>query len=112
MEVMAVKRYVLPVAFFSTILLAFCILVFGVLFAKPYGTGRTFIAIIAHAGVWATLGIGLAIPVITSFIVATSGRKPLHPPNYPRIEHLRIAGKYQAVGRFGDIGISPLHLSR
>jgi hypothetical protein len=102
MEVMAVKRYVLPVAVFSTILLAFCVIAFGVVFERPYGTSGTIVAIIAQAGVWVPLGIALA--------VAASARKPLRSPNYPRIEHLRIAGKYQAAGTSADMGYSPLHL--
>jgi len=81
------------------------VIVFRVVFERPYGTSGTIVAIIAfiaQAGVWVPLGIALA--------VAASTRKPLRSSNYPRIEHLRIAGKYHAVGTSADMGISPLHL--
>jgi hypothetical protein len=110
-EVIAVKRYFLPLAVFSVIVLAFCVIAFGVVFERPYGTSRTIVAIIAQAGVWVPLIVvwpccmtGIALAVVAS------ARKPLRPPNYPRIEHLRIAGKYQAVGTSADLGISPLYL--
>lgn len=103
---MALKRYVLPVAVFSTILLAFCVIAFRVVFERPYGTSGTIVAIIAQAGAFIPLAVVFGI----TLAAAASARKPLRSPNYPRIEHLRIAGKYHAVGRYGEVGISPLHL--
>ena len=101
---MALKRYFLPAVIFA-IFVFFCIVyVFWVVFDRRYGTsGTTIVAIvtiIALAGVWVPLGIA----------VAASTRRPLRPPNYPRIEHLRIAGKYHSVRRFSVEEISPLHL--
>ena len=85
------------------ILLAFCTLIASwVVFERPYGTIATIAASIApFVAPFVVLGVALA--------AAFSKRKPLR-SNYPRIEHLRIAGKYQAVGTSADIGISPLHL--
>ena len=87
------------------IVLAICALIASwVAFERPYGT----VGAIA-AGVAPFVTLFAAFGVIFAGIFA---RKPLRPTNYPRIEHLRIAGKYQAAGRFGETGISPLHLSR
>lgn len=102
---MAVKR---SFGILQVLVIVFAI---GVLFAswvvflRPYGTMGTIAANIGpFIGVLVALGI--------AFVAAASARKPLRPSNYPRIEHLRIAGKYQAAERFGEMGISPLHLGR
>jgi hypothetical protein len=75
-----------------------------VVFEKPYGTIATIAASIAP----------FIAPFVALFVifVAASRRKPLRSSNYPRIEHLRIAGKYQAGGRSAEMGFSPLHLRR
>jgi hypothetical protein len=102
----APKRHVLLAAISSFLVLAFCMFVFWVVFARPSGTmGMTIAVIVAQA-----TAFGVA-PFVALFIVFAGRRKPLRPPNYPRIEHLRIAGKYQAARRFpADSGVSPLHL--
>jgi|SRR6516164_2058075 len=91
------------VASFVVLAMAICALIASwVVFERPYGTIGTIAASLA--------------PFIASFVglfvivVAAAKRKPLRSPNYPRIEHLRIAGKYQAVGTSAEMGISPLHL--
>jgi hypothetical protein len=85
------------------ILLAICALIASwVVFERPYGT----VGAIA-AGLAPFVALFVALGVVFAAVFA---RKPLRPANYPRIEHLRIAGKYQAAGRFGETGISPLHL--
>lgn len=95
---MALKRYFLLAAV-STIVWAFCsVIALCVVLDLRYGTIGT---IIAQAG-----GLLVALGVA----VAASTRKSLRPSNYPRIEHLRIAGKYHAVGSSAEMGISPLHL--
>lgn len=88
------------------ILIAFGVLIASwVVFARPYGTAGTIAASMApFIAVFVALGI--------VFVAAASARKPLRPSNYPRIEHLRVAGKYQTADRFGETGISPLHLGR
>jgi hypothetical protein len=90
----------------SVILLAFCGFAFWVVFERSYGTSGTIIAIIAQAGAFIQLAVVFGI----TLAAAASTRKPLRPSNYPRIEHLRIAGKYHAVGTSAEMGISPLHL--
>jgi len=103
----ALKRYFLP-AVISAIFLFFCsVTVFYEVFDGRYGTIRTIATIIAQAAV---LWVG---PFVAFAIVAAGAftRKSVRPPNYPRIEHLRIAGKYHPVRRFSaEMGISPLHL--
>ncbi|HXX21071.1 MAG TPA: hypothetical protein VEJ46_16840 [Candidatus Acidoferrum sp.] len=92
------------VASFVVLAMAICALIASwVVFERPYGTIGTIAASLAP----------FIAPFVVLFVifVAAAKRKPLS-PNYPRIEHLRIAGKYQAVGRFGEMGISPLHLRR
>ena len=101
------KRY-FPIAAAFTILLAFCAeIALWVVLERPYGTIGTIAASIApFIGPFVALGIAVAAGAAVAFT-----RKPLRSPNYPRIEHLRIARKYQAVGRYGEMGISPLHLT-
>ena len=108
---MAGKRHILPAAVFSATLLAFCVIVFWLVFERPHGTSGTIVAIIAQFGVWVPFGIALALAV------AASTCKPLRSRNYPRIEHLRIAGKYQGTSAnmsgkeyHWSMGSSPLHL--
>jgi hypothetical protein len=99
------NRYVLLAAVGSTLVLAFCFYTFWAVFEWPHGMGATFAAIIAE-----TVSFGIA-PFLAIFIGLAYTRKSLRPPNHPRIEHLRIAGKYRAVGKFGEAGISPLRLT-
>lgn len=91
------------VASFVVLAMAICALVASwVVFERPYGTVGAIVASLVPF-------IALFVVLLVIFVAAAK-RKPLRSPNYPRIEHLRIAGKYQAVGRFGEMGISPLHL--
>jgi hypothetical protein len=102
----APKRHVLLAAISSFLVLVFCTYMFWVVFERPSGTmGTTVAVIVAQA-----TALGVA-PFVALFVVFAGRRKPLRPPNYPRIEHLRIAGRYQPERRFSaDIGVSPLHL--
>ena len=90
----------------AVLLFAVCCYVFWAVFETPRGTSGTIVAIVAQAGTFIPLAVVLAI----AFAVAAATRKPLRSPNYPRIEHLRIAGRYQAVGTSAEVGVSPLHL--
>lgn len=96
------------------LLLAVCALIASwVVFERPYGTaGKIAAGIGPYIGILVALGIG---------VMAAFKRKALRSSNYPRIEHLRIAGKYQAVGASANMsgkeyhwsmGSSPLHLRR
>jgi hypothetical protein len=100
----ALKRYSGAGAVFGTLFAVGMVIASWVFFEGPYATLRTMAAIGPFIGVLVALGAG--------FAVAFSSRKPIRPANYPRIEHLRIAGNYQAAGAFGETGISPLRLRR
>ena len=100
------KRYILPATVFAVLLFAFCCYVFWAAFETRHGANWIIVAIAAQAG---TL-IPLAVVFGVVFAAVASAQKPPRSPNYPRIEHLRIAGKYQPVGTSAEIGISPLHL--
>ena len=102
---MALKRYFLPAVIFTIFAYFFSVIVFWVVFERPYGTSGTTIAAIIAAYIPVAVVLGISIH-------AASTRKALRSSNYPRIEHLRIAGKYQyhAVRSSAEMGISPLHL--
>ena len=53
--------------------------------------------------------IAVAIFMPIAIAIAALMRKSPQRPNYPRIEHLRIAGKYAPTGA-SKVGVSPLHL--
>ncbi len=104
---MALKRYFLPAAIFAVFVLFCSVFAFWVVFEMRYGTTRTtIVGVIAQAGAFIPLAVVLFI------IWAASTRKPPRSPNYPRVEHLRIAGRYdyRAERSSAEIGISPLHL--
>ena len=90
------------VASFVVLAMAICALIASwVVFERPYllsGTIGTIVATITPLAV-----------VLFVIVAAAATRKPRRSPNYPRIEHLRIAGKYHAEGRYGEMGSSPLH---
>jgi uncharacterized membrane protein len=90
---------------FAVLVMAICALIASwVVFERPYGTvGSIAGGVAPFVALFAALGIVFA---------GVFARKPSRPANYPRVDHLRIAGKYQAAGRFGETGISPLHLRR
>lgn len=103
---MALKRYFLLAAV-STIVWAFCsVIALCVFFDRRNSTIETIVAIIAQPAV---LGVGPFIAIVAAFAFTRKSLRP-RPSNYPRIEHLRIAGKYHAVGSSAEMGISPLHL--
>ena len=104
---MAAKRSFRAVEVFA-ILLAICTLIASwVVFERPLGTIGTIAAGIApFIAVFAGVGVVFAGAAWAAF-----ARKPSRSQNYPRIEHLRIAGKYQT-SRPAEMGFSPLHLRR
>lgn len=57
----------------------------------------------------AATAVAVAVPIWVAIWAAMFTRKPSHPANYPRIEHLRIAGKYASTSA-AKMGVSPLHL--
>lgn len=99
----ALKKYSWIVALFAILLAVGAITASWVVLERPYGRLGTTAA---SMGPFMASLVGLAIV----FAGAAFARKPFRSSNFPRIEHLRIAGKYQHAGRFGETGISPLHL--
>lgn len=93
---MALKRHLVASAI-SLTFLAFCgVVVLAAVLGKEYDTVGTIIPIFIALAV----SLGVAVPVFK--------RKSLRPSHYPRIEHLRIAGRYH--GNRAQMGISPLRL--
>ena len=101
---MTPKRYFLAAAFSSIFLFSCSVFVFLAAFDRRFGAVGTAAIIVAQA-----VCFGVA-PYVAIFAAFAFERKSLRRANYPRIEHLRIAGKYQAVGSRAEMGFSPLHL--
>jgi hypothetical protein len=80
--------------------------VFILCFDLRYGSSGAVMAVIAAA---APFIISIATAIAIAILVPMFARKPLQPANYPRIEHLRIAGKYAPTSA-SKMGVSPLHL--
>jgi uncharacterized membrane protein len=97
------KHYLLTFA------LVFAAVTFALVFALCAAIDRRLFsnsAIIGVAGgvvaTWMPIAVG-------TFIAIYYTRRPPRQPNYPRIEHLRIAGKYAPTSA-SKIGVSPLYL--
>jgi GrpB protein len=58
---------------------------------------------------WAGMAVAVFLPFFVAIFAPALARKSSAPANYPRIEHLRIAGKYAPTGA-AKIGVSPLNL--
>jgi len=99
------NRYLVLAAVAVSLVFAFCCYVFWAVFGRSHGTAAMVVAIVAQG---ACFGVG---PFFAIYIALAYTRKSLRPPNYPRINHLRISGKYESVGKFGEAGISPLRLT-
>jgi hypothetical protein len=83
-------------------LIVFCI-AFDVTHATP---GReSAIAAIAAVAPFVSLFVPLFIVFSAPFFTRNTQK-----PNHPRINHLRIAGKYQEQGLIAERGLSPLRL--
>jgi hypothetical protein len=87
------KHYILAFALVSTSVASLALLALSV---AIYGS---------NAAIIVAMGVALAVPIC----VAMFPQKPSQRANYPRIEHLRIAGKYAPTDA-ARIGVSPLHL--
>ena len=100
---MSSRRYFIAAAVICTSA-AFCLIVaLGVLIDRRFEFYGAIVPILAVVpGFVLTLACGLVLTLACT-------RKPFRSPNYPRIEHLRIAGKYSPTGS-ADFGISPFHL--
>lgn len=89
------KRNFLPAGIAAIFVVVCALIVFCIAFGATHGTD-------AMASLIAAIAAGLPC-------VPFSKRKT-QKPNYPRIEHLRIAGKYQGQRFSAEVGFSPLRL--
>jgi hypothetical protein len=89
------KHYLLSFAVVSTSVTYLALLALCVAVGRRYGSNTAILV---------AMGVALAVPVCAMFLLKSSQRV-----NYPRIEHLRIAGKYEPTDA-ARIGVSPLHL--
>jgi heme/copper-type cytochrome/quinol oxidase subunit 4 len=90
------KHYFLSFAVVSTSVASLALLALWVAIGRRYGSNTAIIV---------AMGVALAVPICVAMFL----RKPSQRANYPRIEHLRIAGKYAPTDA-ARIGVSPLHL--
>jgi hypothetical protein len=90
------KHYFLSFAVVSTSVASLALLALCVAIGRRYGSNTAIIV---------AMGVALAVPICVAMFL----RKPSQRANYPRIEHLRIAGKYAPTDA-ARIGVSPLHL--
>jgi Kef-type K+ transport system membrane component KefB len=94
------KHYFLSFALVFTSAASLAILALCVAIARRNGSNTaTIVAMV----------VALAVPMFLPICVAMFPRKPSQRANYPRIEHLRIAGKYTPTDA-ARIGVSPLYL--
>jgi len=97
---MSWRRYFIAAVVICTFA-AFCgIVALVVVIDRRFESDGTMVAILVPI---------LAVVPGLALLTLALARKPTRRPNYPRIEHLRIAGKYSPSGG-ADVGISPLHL--
>lgn len=101
------KHHVLALA------VLFAAVAFALIFALCTAIDRRLFSSGAHIGLagaivdaWMPL-FAAFLPILIAIFVVT--RKPVRRPNHPRIEHLRIAGKY-APASPSKTGVSPLQL--
>lgn len=101
------KRY------FLTLAVVFAAVAFALVFALCAAIDHRLFSSGAHTGLagaiidaWMPL-FAAFLPILIAVFVVTL--KPVRRPNHPRIEHLRIAGKYTSTGA-SKMGVSPLQL--
>jgi len=99
---------------FLTLAVVFTAVAFALVFALCAAINRWFFSNGAKIGVAGDfiasfMPIAVAIFMPIAIAIAALMRKSPQRPNYPRIEHLRIAGKYAPTGA-AKMGVSPLYL--
>ncbi len=99
------RRYFMPVALPVLVALPMSLIVLSLALDLRYGSNGS------TALVLGSLAVPIGSAVWVALFVPAFTRKPSPPPNYPRIEHLRIAGKYNSTGSSARIGVSPLRLT-
>lgn len=100
--------------YFLTLAVVFAAVAFALAFALCAAIDRWLFSNGASIGVAGDviamfMPIAVAVFMPMAIAIAISMRKPPQRLNHPRIEHLRIAGKYTPTGA-AKIGVSPLYL--
>jgi hypothetical protein len=90
------KHYFLSFAVVSTSLASLALLALCVAIGRRYGSNPAIII---------AMGVALAVSICGAMFLPKHSQRA----NYPRIEHLRISGKYAPMDA-ATIGVSPLHL--
>ncbi len=103
---MTLKRYFMMIGVF--VIVASFLALFAVCIAVGARGGSNRVAVALYTAVFAAV-----LTVLFPSMVGLLGREFAQPanPNYPRIKHLRIAGKYTATGA-SQVGVSPLHIDK
>lgn len=100
--------------YFLALAVVFAAVAFALVFALCAAIDRRLFSNAAGLGVWGStiatwtpIAVAIFVPLFAAILMFV--RKPSRWPNYPRIEHLRIAGKYAPTSAT-KMGVSPLHL--
>jgi len=103
---MTLKRYFLTIGVF--VIVAGFLGLFALCIAVGAHGGSNHVAVAFYTAFFAAV-----LTVLFSSLVGLLAREFAQPPNpnYPRIKHLRIAGKYTATGA-AAVGVSPLHIDK
>jgi hypothetical protein len=98
--------------YFLTLAVVFTAAAFALVFALCAVIARRLFSNGANMGVAGdviTKFMPIAVAVFMPIAITIFMRKPSQRPNHPRIEHLRIGGKYAPTSA-SKVGVSPLHL--
>ena len=101
---MTLKRSFLTTGVF--VLVAGFLSLFALCIAVGTHGGSDHAAVAIYTAVFAAVFAALFSSLVEIFT-----RKFPQQPNFPRIKHLRIAGKYAATGA-AEVGVSPLHIDK
>jgi len=102
------KRYFLGVALiFAAVAFALVMALCVALERRLFSNGAMLGVLGTLTATWMPIAVAVFLPI--GIAIAVAMRKFLQRPNYPRIEHLRIAGKYVPASP-AKMGVSPLYL--
>ena len=103
---MTQKRYFLMIGVFVIVAGFFGLFALCIAVGTHGGSDRAAVAI--YTAVFAAVFTALFSSLV-GFLAREFAQPPN--PNYPRIKHLRIAGKYAPTGA-AAVGVSPLHIDK
>ena len=98
------KRYFLMIGVFAIV--ASFLALFALCIAVGAHGGSNHVEVALYTALFAAV-----LTALFSSLVEIFTRKFPQQPNFPRIKHLRIAGKYAATGA-AEVGVSPLHIDK